>query len=334
MLRAPPSGASEGVPDNDDQPAADQPLQAARATADRFRRLTNWLVLAGAMIATMLAIGWSVEVDPSGTASIGLLIAALLLVSRMWWPSNLHPRLADAFGTVALVSLGGMSCGAVAMIGLRLRFPLADSMLQSFDHALAADGIAIVDALLRQGQWLFTILAFVYNLTIPAFILGVVALALKGDRVEAWRAAFCFVGTLLTTCLIAMLVPAKGLGVWAPAELLERLPERSMRNFWPHFEQFYSGDHPVLRLEVVDGVVSFPSFHSIVGFLTFAMWRKSLLTLAPAAAWLFFLLLAIFPYGGHYFVDMLGGLAVWAAWFLWSRKLERKNSLEAAPVRT
>jgi hypothetical protein len=281
----------------------------------------------------MLVLSWQVRVDPSGTASIDLLVAAFLLVSRIWWQRHEHKRIADAFGAVALVLIGGMACGGIAMLGLRLHFPLADGMLRSLDQALWTDGIAIVDALLRQGQWLFTILAFVYNLTIPAFVIGLIVLALRGERLEAWRAAFCFVGTLLTTCLIAMLVPAKGLGVWAPAELIARLPQRSMRNFWPHFDEFYSGVDPVLRLEVIDGVVSFPSFHAIVGFLTFAMWRKSLATAVPAAAWLAFLLLATFPYGGHYLVDLLGGFAVSAGWFIWSRRIERHSEPLLATAR-
>jgi hypothetical protein len=291
-----------------------------------MRKRTAWLVLAGAGVATTLALACGVRVDPSGTASIDLLIAALLLVSRIWWPRNTNRRLADAFGAVALTLIGGMACGGVAMLGLRLHFPLADHVLWASDHALGIDGLAVVDALLREGQWLFTIMALVYNLTIPMFVLSVIVLALSGDRVEAWRGAFCFVGTLLTTCIIALFLPAKGLGVWAFDSLFERLPERSMRNFWPHFDQFYSGAHPVLRLEVIDGVVSFPSFHSVVGFLTFAMWRKQLLTAGSAAVWLFILLLATFPYGGHYFVDLLGGFAVSAIWLAISRFIERETT--------
>lgn len=315
--------APEGPPDNDNQSLVAADASVLGRTTDVFRHWTAWLVLAGSIIATALVVGCAVRVDPSGTASIGLLVAALLLVSRIWWPENRHRRLADAFGAVALTLIGGMACGGIAMLGLRLHFPLADNLLFAWDRALGINGVAVVDALVSQGQWLFDILSLVYNLTLPVFVLGIIVLALVGQRVEAWRAAFCFVGTLLTTCLIAMFVPAKGLGVWAPDSLFARMPVRSMRNFWPHFDQFYSGAHPVLRLEVIDGVVSFPSFHSIVGFLTVAMWRKTLVTAVPAGVWLFFLLLATFPYGGHYFVDLLGGFAVFAGWFRISRWMER-----------
>jgi membrane-associated phospholipid phosphatase len=112
--------------------------------------------------------------------------------------------------------------------------------------------------------------------------------------------------------------------MWAPPALLAQLPDQAMRSFWAHFDEFYFGAHPVLRMQVIDGVISFPSFHSIVGFLVLAMWRKNPLTLLAAGVWLTFMLLGTFPGGGHYFIDLVAGFAVWAFWFAWSRQIERE----------
>jgi len=310
------------VPENDNLPLSPVFASPEGATADRFRRLTIWLVFASAIIAVILAAAFQIQVDPAGISALNLLIASLLLISRIWWDRHGHHRIADAFGAVAVASLGGMACGAIAMLELRLHFPVADATLQNWDHALGVDGIAIVDALVHRWRWTFVLMKPAYNYTLQIFFGGLVLLALLGDRVEAWRAAFCFVGTLLTTCLVAAFAPAKGLGVWASEKLIADLPPRAMRNFWPHFDEFYFKAAPVLRLQVIDGVISFPSFHTIVGFMIFAMWRKNIVTAAPAGAFLAFMLLAIFPGGGHYFVDLLGGVAVWAAWFAFSRRIE------------
>jgi membrane-associated phospholipid phosphatase len=296
---------------------------AAERIADRFRQLSFWLLLVSAVIAVVLTAALRIRVDPTGSTLVECLVAGLLLASRIWWRRTEHERMADACGTVGVVALGGMACGAIAMLELRLHFPLADPMLYSADRAIGIDGIAIVEWLLRQGHWVFWVMAPAYNLTIPIFFVGLIILAWIGDRVEAWRAAFCFVGTLLTTCLIAMLTPAKGLGLWAPPALLERLPEQAMRTFWHHFDEFYFGADPVLRMQVVDGVISFPSFHAIVGFLVLAMWRKHEAARAAAGVWLAIMLVATLPGGGHYFVDLLAGLIVWAAWFALSRWIER-----------
>jgi membrane-associated phospholipid phosphatase len=312
---------NDNLPGNDNGPLPSRVGSRSSAPADHFRRLTIRLVLAAGILAITLALMLKVRVDPQGTFVLDWVLAALLLVSRVWWDRRGHTRVADALGTVAVAALGGMSCGAIAMLELRPHFPLADGMLQSWDQALGIDGIAIVQGLVRQGHWIFAIMAPSYNYTLQIFFGGLVVLALLGNRVEAWRAAFCFVGTLLTTCLIAVLVPAKGLGTWAPSSLLNQLPPRTMRTFSPHFDEFYFGDDPVLRLQVIDGVISFPSFHAVVGFLVLAMWRKNPATLLIAGIWLAFMLLATLPGGGHYVVDLLAGFAVWTAWFAYSQQM-------------
>lgn len=276
-------------------------------------------------MAVAMTLALKVRVDASGTYALEWLIAALLLASRVWWNRSEHQRMADACGTVGTVALGGMACGAIAMLELRLHFPLADATLRAWDSAAGVNGIALVDWLERTGHWIFWVLAPAYNLTIPIFFGSMLLLAWIGDRVEAWRAAFCFVGTLFTTCVIAMFVPAKGLGTWAEAELLARLPEQAMRSFWVHFDSFYSSADPVLRLQVVDGVISFPSFHSVVGFLVVAMWRKRVVALVISGAWLAIMLVATLPGGGHYIVDLIAGFVVWAAWFIGSRVVERRS---------
>lgn len=292
--------------------------------AERFRLLTTWLIVASVVVALAMEMAVRVRVDPGATYILEWMLAALLSVSLLWWQRKGLSRIADALGAFGMATLGGMTCGVMAMLQLRLHLPIADPMLRSWDLALGIDGLAIVNSQLEQGRWLFALMAPAYNHTLGLFFGGLVLIALLGDRIEAWRAAFCFVGTLFTTCMIAIFLPAKGLGVWAPQEMFDRLPPHAMRNFWPHFDDFYSGGDPVLQLQAIDGVISFPSFHTVVGFLVLVMWRKRVLTLVPAAIWLFFMLLATLPGGGHYVVDLIGGFVVWAAWFALSLRIERR----------
>lgn len=296
--------------------------ESVASVADRFRTLTVWLIVASIAVAVAMEIVARVRVDAAGSYVFEGVIAAMLTLSRMWWRRHGFERIADVAGTVGLACLGGMTGGAIAMLELRFHLPLADRALWSLDHRLGFDGLAAVEMLLGQGHWIFEIMAPAYNYTVPLFFASLIALSLMRERIEAWRAAFCFVGTLLTTCLIAMVVPAKGLAVWAPRTLLERLPADAMRSFWPHFDDFYFGANPVLRLQAIDGVISYPSFHAVVGFLIFAMWRKNIGTLVAAGAWLAIMLLATLPGGGHYLVDLIAGFVVFAAWLALSRRVE------------
>jgi len=328
--------ADQSLPDDDNSQlvSLSPPDQAARvaAVAEHFRTLSVWLIVASTAVALGMEAVVRVRVDPGATYILDWVLAALLAVSLLWWNRAGLRRISDALGAFGIASLGGMSCGVIAMLELRLHFPIADPMLRSWDLALGVDGLALVERQLQQGDWLMALMAPAYNHTLGLFFGSVLVLALLGDRVEAWRGAFCFVGTLFSTCMIALFLPAKGLGVWADEDLFHRLPSHAMRNFWPHFDDFYYGNDPVLQLQAIDGVISFPSFHTVVGFLVLAMWRKRLLTLIGAAAWLFFMLLATLPGGGHYIVDLIGGFAVWATWFAFSERVETRAVAATCPL--
>jgi membrane-associated phospholipid phosphatase len=85
----------------------------------------------------------------------------------------------------------------------------------------------------------------------------------------------------------------------------------------------------MLRLHVIDGVISFPSFHAVSGFLVLAMWRTQLITRIAAAGWLALELVSTVC-GGHYIVDLIGGFLVWSTWFILSRRVEMRAIAAAA----
>lgn len=302
-----------------DNPAL-HPLASATAAADRFRHLSVLLIVAAASLALVLDFVFRVRVDSSGTSMIELSLAALLLLSQIWRVRR--QRIADAVGTMGLAAMGGLCCGAIAMLELRLGFPKADDLLHRADLALGLDAVQVASAVARRPYFLYAILAPIYEHTLGLFFSSLVVLSLLNDRIEAWRAAFNFVGTLLTTCVVAAFIPATGLVNWASPELMEHLP----RFFLSHFNEFYLSADPVLRLQVIDGVITFPSFHAVVGFLVLSMWRKRRVTRIVAAAWLVLELLSTVS-GGHYVIDLIGGFAVWGAWFALSRRIEGRAAI-------
>jgi len=173
--------------DNDNRPLSPlpniEPLRDA-AVADRFRNITVWLIVISSIVAAAMEAVVRVRVDPGETYVLEWLIAALLSVSLMWSGRSQLRRVSDAMGALGLAWLGGMTGGIIAMLELRLHYPLADPMLRSWDLALGIDGLAIVDMLIRQGQWIFKIMALAYNYTLALFFVGIILLALIGDRVE------------------------------------------------------------------------------------------------------------------------------------------------------
>jgi hypothetical protein len=296
------------------------------STAERLRSATYVSVGVGVFLCVMLVAAVRVRVTSRGSQELACVMALLLLTSALLRRQTRRTRISDLAGAFGINWLGGFVCGAIALAGLHLNFPVADPLLRSADLALGIDAVLVVDALMRQGQWLFSLMAPAYAYTIPLMTLSIFGLVLMGERSEAWRACFCFNRTLLTACLITAMVPAKGLASWFDAELLKHLPDRAARYAFQRFDQFYYGQDPELGVDAIEGVVTFPSFHMIMGLIVLAMWRKNPLALGMASGWFALMVLSTFPYGGHYAVDLVGGLIVWAAWFALSVKIERSAS--------
>jgi membrane-associated phospholipid phosphatase len=61
-----------------------------------------------------------------------------------------------------------------------------------------------------------------------------------------------------------------------------------------------------------------------MGLIVAAMWRKRVLVFIPELVWLLLMLFSTMPFGGHYFVDLIGGTAVWGGWFAASQRIERR----------
>lgn len=306
-----------------------EPDHAGRASAHeivrRYRQLSIGLIAASILAAIIVDVIAAIQVTPSGTSAIAAVLAGLLLSSTLLSrPSGLRRYAADVAGTIGISVLAGICGSALALLGLALQFPLADRALHFADHLFRFDAVGIVELMSWQQPWFFRLMSWGYHYVFEVLIFTMVALPIF-NRVEGWRVALCFTGTLLTICVIATFLPAKGIGVWTPEPIVQRLPGCSMRCFWSTFDTFYQGSNATLALKNIDGVISFPSFHAAMGCTVLAAWRTNLVTLFLASIWFCFLMLGTLPYGGHYGIDLLAGCLVWFGWFILSKRLEQSK---------
>jgi membrane-associated phospholipid phosphatase len=295
-------------------------LQDGPASA-RLRHWTLLLTGAAMVIAAVLAAAVGIKVDATGLGTYAEFTAGLLLVFVIFSRKGRLAKPADVLGALVLVWLSGIVCGLISLMGLRLHLPLLDGQLFALDHLVGIDTIGI-DRLLSQLPW--NVMIFVqlaYKFTIPILLISMIAVALLGGRIETWRAAFCFVGCVLTVCVLSIATPAKGMGTWLGQADLAALPRGATRYFWRSFDAFYSGANPPLRLESIDGVVSFPSFHIAMGLIVVALWRRWPGALPLVILWLIGMLTGTLAIGGHYVVDLVAGAIIWAAWFAASLKI-------------
>jgi hypothetical protein len=105
---------------------------------------------------------------------------------------------------------------------------------------------------------------------------------------------------LLLTTAIFCLFPAFGPGVGLPGFELAYVDDLTgLRN----------GTLPALDVMLLKGVITFPSFHAVLAVL-FTWSHRGSISLVPAAALNAVMLVGIPSEGGHYLVDIFGGLAV------------------------
>ena len=315
-----------------DAPSLGPPSNSSKhGTEDRLRRGTIWLVAFSLIIAVGLLVAQRVTADAASLSAAAEANAALLLASGVLRARGRFDRLADCFGTQGLVALAGFGGGVISLMGLRMHFALQDQALFDLDRAIGFDAPSYIGLVLRTPDWLFQLSGGAYTSTLGILLVSLLVRSLLGDRLECWRAAFCFAGALITVCLTSVIAPAKGLALWLPDELVARLPEGAGRYFWPSFEQFYGAGPVVLRLGSIDAVVSFPSFHIIMGLIIVTLWRKRVATFVPAAIFFICMAAVTVPLGGHYAVDLIGGVVVWALWLSISIAVATKDLNRFAP---
>jgi len=267
------------------------------------------------------------QASPTLQFIAGVLLASVVLRRR--WRGTV---VGDCLGSQGVVWLSGLVCGFISLVGLHLHLPRVDHILLSLDHAIGLDGAAYVSWVSQWPDQAQVLLAAAYAMTVPIVLLSLILQSVLKRSLEVWRGAFCFTGGLLTVCLVSMLTPAKGMGVWLADETLAQLPPGSARYFWHTFDRFYEGKEVVLKTGSIDGVVSFPSFHMIMGLITLTLWRANPFALLLSFLWFAPMLAAMVPLGGHYFIDLIGGVAVWAAWFAFSRRIGARPS-PSSPLR-
>ena len=276
----------------------------------------NWRVL-GIMTATLFATlactpFW---IEPG---SVLLPIAVIGAYAGYAYYNLRHPRKRDPFVIFTLGSTGQMLLIPAVMtpltyIAASADLPLQDSTLNALDQALHLDWLAYYNfvyqhhALLEAAVWSYGLIGC------PIFGVPIVL---------GWTKRYCrlqtfilaFAAALVATTTISIFVPAIGTykalhvhpdpNVFTPGGYLAQLHDLPLvRNGALHEMSF----------RALAGLITFPSFHAASAVLyLWALWPVR--WIGPIAAVANIMMVLSAPViGGHYFVDILAGVAIAAA---------------------
>jgi membrane-associated phospholipid phosphatase len=213
-----------------------------------------------------------------------------------------------------------------------INLPLMDTSLLAWDRALGLDFRKYLNFVIDHPRFL-SALAFGYT-SITWQILGIiVVLPLAGHYRRTGEAICAFALALMVTTCISVLVPA--IGVYGTLGLVVS----DFPNFEPQGYYDTLRDVPLLRagslhalsLSQLVGVLTFPSFHAASALLyIWAFWpvRWLSLFLVPCNV----VMIASTPIGGgHYFVDVIAGMAVAVAAIIAARSISRMVARACLP---
>lgn len=244
-------------------------------------------------------------------------LAALHIVYTRWRPDLV---IGLATGSVAVIGWSGAMAGFGSLMALRLAAPLADAPLAAADALLGLhmpDLVAWTAARPLAG-WL---LQAAYLSSFPLIFATAIFLALTRRADRVWELSLAFAGAITVCTLASAVVPAAaGFAYYdIPEPIRAGLPDGAGVFHLGVFEAYRSGAISMVEIGHLEGVVTFPSFHAAMALMS-AYALRGLPVLGPLGyLWHGLVVVATVPIGGHYFIDLFAGAAVWAVFAVLAR---------------
>lgn len=263
--------------------------------------------IAWAAVAVVSAVDvvWSAWAGLSleGQAPFFVTFATLLLLAALLRWCGRARRLADTAEALALFLGFAHADNLLSYLTAMAGLPLRDAAFAGFDRALGVDWPAWFAAAARWPA-LHDSLALVYHSLIAETLITAGWLAWSGRAAALMELFRLALATSLLTCVIAALLPALGPLAWYG--MLGEGSEMNRLNVI-NLERMRSGVSLHFAASEMAGIVSFPSYHTILALLLPYATRGTGRPGAVLLVWNIAMMPAIVPIGGHYLADQLGG---------------------------
>jgi membrane-associated phospholipid phosphatase len=299
-----------------------------------------WICLGVLALADLLAMAFA------GFRLTGYGMAYIAAVSAGAWGlgyvySTIRPdaRIAAlGFGAAYLIPFT-FAAALLSYVGTSLALPLLDAQFARADAALGLDWSAVLaftDAHPRFGA----VLRLAYHSSMLQLVAVFVILAAAGQVERLGNFLILFTATGLVTILMSIAFPAAGAFVFhdPPAALRDVVGQAAGIWHLEHFQALRSGAMRTIDPSAIEGLITFPSFHTALAVITsWAFWRTRYLAL-PSAGLSAIVIASTVPVGGHYFVDVFAGAAIAAAciaglvWRPWLYRTGTPAGIKAQPA--
>ncbi len=295
---------------------------AARAPSRNARAIWGVIAAVIALDAAGLA-HCGIRLALPGLLRVGgamLAFTALGFVYERWRPEERLAELArSATRLLAVFAAMGVFSYLVATTDL----PVDDALLARADRALGLDWLAWF-AVVQQHPMFHALLHVAYFTALLQIAIITVYLGLTGQPERN--------SELLWTMMISLLiiVPLSGLLPAFSATVYYGVP--GLRDHMADLVALRSGRFAELDLARLQGLITFPSFHTTLGILFPYALRRRPVALAIGLLVNGAMLASVPTEGSHYFVDMMGGAAVAVIAIVAATAIEARLARRPAPA--
>jgi membrane-associated phospholipid phosphatase len=288
----------------------------------RFHASMTAFIVPVAIFSIYGAYVWHIKIAPGQLLLRGALLA-LLLAGAAFYRWRGLPRAVN----LIMMTFWGVLVTNLYLIpehlAARRAAPWGDALLARMDAALGVevpDVMRVVQALPAVSR----VLAFVYGLLIFLLALAVMVPPMCGrmDKAKEYAVACLFAAAVS----IPLVAACPAIGPWS---VYGYTPSPEQEGTTHTLLALRSGAPFLLDLGNQDGLICFPSFHTILAVLTaVALWPNRYLRW-PCAVLAGLIVLSTLTTGWHYLSDVLGGLVLTAVSLVVARgylRLERAES--------
>lgn len=271
-------------------------------------------------------------------ASAFVIAAVILSIDIIWLLNSkfylsqhsLQWSVAAALTATALLpiiknqSVRTLVCGylllVVAWRALRLFNHLTFTVSGEYVDAMLADwDVALGFQWLPYATWLddhprFTsIISMAYGSLTPLSIGVFIVVAFICPRNVAEEYLLLFVALAVIVSVVGIFLPTYGPMIYfADATKQFHYLGEAGQSHVPFYEAYRAKTLHALPLENLIGLTTFPSFHTAMGCLMIYVSRQRMILLIPSVIYSSMMIAGAVVFGSHYFVDLIGGLAITA----------------------
>jgi membrane-associated phospholipid phosphatase len=299
-------------------------------------RFTWAMLIALGALTACLGIYQGFSVD-SRSVIIGTAILVVMLALAHFYTAWRHePQFACPTVIVAYFVANALVFGPLSYFIISFNMPLYDQHLAGLDQLTGFDWRALQHW--TASSWYVSVAALrIYFTSGSQLFLVYIVLSLTGQfrRLSVFMTAMVIATALCLLC--AGLFPAVGAYTYwdmQPADFGYLKATRAGTYYVHDFQAVRDGTMRALDLSKLEGIIQFPSFHTVVALMCAWAFYETRRARIPAILFSSIVVVTTLPIGGHHLADVVAGavvalIAVTAAWRVESPEGVNTNTLAA-----